>query len=65
MTRPNRTVALVTGASTGIGRAFAEALAARALCVPGPLNQAGAAFASALPAGITRRLAAAVLPRVE
>jgi short-subunit dehydrogenase len=37
----------------------------RALCVPGPLNQAGAAFTSALPAGITRRLAAAVLPRVE
>ncbi len=37
----------------------------RAVCVPGPLNQAGAAFTSALPAGITRRIAAAVLPRVE
>lgn len=37
----------------------------RAVCVPGALNQAGAAFSSALPAGITRRIAGAVLPRVE
>jgi short-subunit dehydrogenase len=37
----------------------------RAVCIPGPLNQAGAVFSSALPAGITRRLAAAVVGRVE
>jgi short-subunit dehydrogenase len=37
----------------------------RAVCVPGALNQAGAAFSSALPAGITRRIAGAVVPRVE
>jgi uncharacterized protein len=37
----------------------------RAACVPGPLNQAGAVFSSALPAGITRRIAGAVTPRVE
>ena len=37
----------------------------RAVCIPGPLNQAGAAFSSALPAGITRRLAGAIVGRVE
>jgi hypothetical protein len=37
----------------------------RAVCIPGPLNQAGAVFSSALPAGITRRLAGAILGRVE
>ncbi|HEY4396232.1 MAG TPA: SDR family oxidoreductase [Acidimicrobiia bacterium] len=37
----------------------------RAVCVPGALNQAGAIFSSALPAGITRRIAGAVVPRVE
>ena len=37
----------------------------RAVCIPGPLNQAGAAFASAMPAGITRRLAGAIVGRVE
>ena len=37
----------------------------RAVCIPGPLNQAGAVFSSAMPAGITRRIAGAVLPRVE
>jgi uncharacterized protein len=37
----------------------------RAVCIPGALNQAGAAFSSALPAGITRRIAGAVVPRVE
>lgn len=37
----------------------------RAVCIPGALNQAGAAFSSALPAGITRRIAGAVMPRVE
>jgi short-subunit dehydrogenase len=37
----------------------------RAVCIPGPLNQAGAVFSSAMPAGVTRRLAAAILPRVE
>jgi len=37
----------------------------RAMCIPGALNQAGAAFSSALPAGITRRIAGAVVPRVE
>ena len=37
----------------------------RAVCIPGALNQAGAVFSSAMPAGITRRIAGAVLPRVE
>lgn len=37
----------------------------RAVCIPGPLNQASAVFSSALPAGITRRVAAAVVSRVE
>ena len=37
----------------------------RAVCIPGALNQAGAAFSSAMPAGITRRIAGAVVPRVE
>ncbi len=37
----------------------------RAVCIPGAVNQAGAAFSSALPAGITRRIAGAVVPRVE
>jgi uncharacterized protein len=37
----------------------------RAVCVPGALNQAGAVFSSAMPAGITRRLASAVIGRVE
>jgi uncharacterized protein len=37
----------------------------RAVCIPGPLNQAGAAFSSAMPAGITRRLAGAIVGRVE
>jgi short-subunit dehydrogenase len=37
----------------------------RAMCVPGALNQAGAAFSSAMPAAITRRIAGAVVPRVE
>ncbi|HMF03995.1 MAG TPA: SDR family oxidoreductase [Acidimicrobiia bacterium] len=37
----------------------------RAVCIPGALNQAGAAVSSALPAGITRRIAGAVVPRVE
>jgi short-subunit dehydrogenase len=37
----------------------------RAVCIPGALNQAGAAFSSAMPAGITRRLAAAIVGRVE
>ena len=37
----------------------------RAVCIPGALNQAGAVFSRALPAGITRRIAGAVLPRVE
>jgi uncharacterized protein len=37
----------------------------RAVCIPGSLNQAGAAFSSALPAGITRRLAGGILGRVE
>lgn len=37
----------------------------RAVCIPGPLNQAGAVFSSALPGGITRRLAGAIVGRVE
>jgi uncharacterized protein len=37
----------------------------RAVCVPGALNQAGALFSSTMPAAITRRIAGAVLPRVE
>jgi short-subunit dehydrogenase len=37
----------------------------RAVCIPGALNQAGAVFSSAMPAGITRRLAAAIVGRVE
>jgi uncharacterized protein len=37
----------------------------RAVCIPGSLNQASAAFSSALPAGITRRLAGAIVGRVE
>ena len=37
----------------------------RAACIPGPLNQAGAVFSSAMPGGITRRLAGAILNRVE
>jgi uncharacterized protein len=37
----------------------------RAVCIPGLLNQAGAVFSSALPAGITRRLAGAIVGRVE
>jgi uncharacterized protein len=37
----------------------------RAVCIPGALNQAGAVFSSAMPAGITRRIAGAVVPRVE
>jgi uncharacterized protein len=37
----------------------------RAVCIPGALNQAGAVFSSAMPAGITRRIAGAVLPRIE
>jgi short-subunit dehydrogenase len=37
----------------------------RAVCIPGALNQAGAMFSSAMPAGITRRIAGAVVPRVE
>ena len=37
----------------------------RAVCFPGALNQASAIFSSALPAGITRRIAGTVVPRVE
>jgi len=37
----------------------------RAVCIPGALNQAGAVFSSAMPAGITRRLAGAIVGRVE
>lgn len=37
----------------------------RAVCIPGSLNQAGAVFSSAMPAGITRRLAGAIVGRVE
>jgi short-subunit dehydrogenase len=37
----------------------------RAVCIPGPLNQAGAAFSSAMPGAITRRLAGAIIGRVE
>jgi uncharacterized protein len=37
----------------------------RAVCIPGALNQAGAVFSSAMPAGVTRRIAGAVVPRVE
>jgi uncharacterized protein len=37
----------------------------RAVCIPGPLNQAGAAFSSALPGSITRKLAGAIIGRVE
>ena len=37
----------------------------RAVCIPGALNQAGAVFSSAMPAGLTRRIAGAVLPWVE
>jgi short-subunit dehydrogenase len=37
----------------------------RAVCIPGALNQAGAVFSSVMPAGITRRIAGAVVPRVE
>jgi uncharacterized protein len=37
----------------------------RAVCIPGPLNQAGAAFSSALPGAITRKLAGAIIGRVE
>jgi uncharacterized protein len=40
-------------------------LRAYAVCIPGALNQAGAVFSSAMPAGITRRLAAAIVGRVE
>jgi hypothetical protein len=37
----------------------------KAVCVPGPFNQTAAAFSSAAPAGITRRVAGAVLKRAE
>ena len=37
----------------------------RAVCIPGPLNQAGAAFSSAMPGAITRKLAGAIIGRVE
>jgi short-subunit dehydrogenase len=37
----------------------------RSTCVPGPLNKAGAAFSSALPAGLSRRVAGAVVKRSE
>lgn len=37
----------------------------RSTCVPGPLNKAGAAFSSALPASMSRRVAAAVVKRSE
>ena len=37
----------------------------RAVCFPGALNQASAVVSSSLPAGITRRIAGAVVPRVE
>jgi short-subunit dehydrogenase len=43
-------------------RAFEQG---RAVCIPGALNQAGAAFSSAMPAALTRRIAGAVVPRVE
>jgi short-subunit dehydrogenase len=37
----------------------------RAVCIPGPLNQTGAVFSSALPRGLTRRLAGAIVKRAE
>jgi len=37
----------------------------RAVCVPGALNQAGAAFTSVLPAALTRRVAGTVIRRAE
>jgi uncharacterized protein len=37
----------------------------RAVCIPGSLNRAGAAFSSALPGGVTRKLAGAIIGRVE
>jgi uncharacterized protein len=37
----------------------------RAVCIPGSLNQAGAVFSSAMPGAITRRLAGAIIGRVE
>jgi short-subunit dehydrogenase len=48
-----------------VDAAFRAYNAGRAVCIPGALNQAGAAFSSAMPAGITRRLAAAITGRVE
>jgi uncharacterized protein len=37
----------------------------RSTCVPGPLNKAGAAFSSALPVALSRRVAGAVVKRSE
>jgi short-subunit dehydrogenase len=37
----------------------------RAVCIPGALNQAGAAFSSAMPGAISRKLAGAIIGRVE
>ncbi len=37
----------------------------RSVCVPGPLNKAGAAFSSALPAVLSRKVAGAVIRRSE
>jgi hypothetical protein len=48
---------------TVVAAALAAYDRSRAVCVPGALNQTAAAFSSAFPAGITRRLAAAVTKR--
>jgi hypothetical protein len=48
-----------------VGAALRSYDRGRAVCIPGPLNQTGALFSSALPNGITRRLAGAVVKRVE
>lgn len=37
----------------------------RAVCVPGPLNAATAAFTSFMPSGVTRRVAGLVIKRAE
>jgi short-subunit dehydrogenase len=48
-----------------VEHALADFAKGRAVCVPGHLNRATAAFSSAMPSGVSRKVAAAVVRRAE
>ncbi len=52
-------------ATTVVQHALRAYDAGRAVCVPGPLNAATAAFAAVMPSGVTRRVAGVIVKRAE